>query len=425
MCAAFAGHVRAIIAADPEARSHPTGESAPRPRAVKPPKLGNPLAGLPLALAAGMRSSALLLVLAAGCTGGYAPVDAIQQEIIGGSLDTGDPAVVLLFQTIAGQQGGAICTGEVISPHVILTAAHCTGGEDPAQAASATWRVYLGSDFGLATARDLLPVKEAHFNPAFDVKNLTAGNDVGVAILRDPLPASITPLPFNRTGLDSSHNGKQVRFVGYGLSTVTIDSAGNPQGDGAGVKRQTTTTLTEFNTKLLHFADGTHETCNGDSGGPAFMNIGGREVIIGVTSFGDISCSQGGFDTRIDTITSFIDPYVQANDPGFISSGSVPSSPSGGAQSPPTSSATPTSPSPTGAGGVGASCVYDHDCQSGLCGLDNKGQHSCSAANSLRSTAGGCAVGGEGAGAGAGGLGLGLMLVMVLTLGRRRRSTQR
>src|SRR6266542_3041886 len=151
--------------------------------------MGNPIDGLPLALGPGMRFSALLLMLAAGCTGGYAPVDAIQQEIIGGSLDTGDSAVVLLFQTIAGQQGGAICTGEVISPHVILTAAHCTGGEDPAEAASATWRVYLGSDLSQATARDLLPVKEAHFNSAFDVNNLTAGNDVGGAILRDPVPA--------------------------------------------------------------------------------------------------------------------------------------------------------------------------------------------------------------------------------------------
>ena len=135
--------------------------------------------------------------------------------------------------------------------------------------------------------------------------------------------------------------------------------------------------------------------------------------------------SQGGFDTRIDTITSFIDPFVQANDPGFIASGSVPSSPSGGAQSPPTSSTTPTPPSSTGAGGVGASCVSDHDCQSGLCGLDNKGQHSCFATDSLRSTAGGCDVAGSGRGAGAGGLLLGLMLVMALTLGRRCRITQR
>jgi MYXO-CTERM domain-containing protein len=369
-----------------------------------------------------MRSSLLLAILASGCAGGLAPVDAVQEGIIGGSLDTGDPAVVLLFQTVAGQQGGAICTGEVVSPHVILTAAHCTGGEDPAEAANATWRVYLGADFGQAAARDLLPVKEAHFNSAFDVNNLTGGNDIGVAILRDPIPSTITPLKINRTPLTAANLNKPVRFVGYGLSSVTVDSNGQPDGTGAGVKRQTSTTLTEFNDKLLHFSDGAHETCNGDSGGPAFMNIGGQDVIVGITSFGDISCSQGGFDTRIDTLTAFLDPFIQANDPGFIAS-SVPSSPSGGTQSPPTSSATPMPPSSTVAGGVGASCIQDSDCQSGLCGLDNRGQHSCVATDSLKGTAGGCAVANDGEHSS--GLGMGLLLVLALTLARRRVSAQR
>jgi MYXO-CTERM domain-containing protein len=363
-----------------------------------------------------MRSSALFVMLAAGCAGGYAPVGVAQEGIIGGTNDVGDPAVVLLFQTIAGQQGGAICTGELVSPHVILTAAHCTGGEDPAEAASATWRVYLGADLNQARAQDLLPVKEAHFNQGFDVNNLTGGNDVGVAILANPI-TNITPLTINRTPLDRTHDGQPVRLVGYGLSTVTLDANGQPDGDGAGVKRQTSTTLTEHSDKLLHFSDGAHETCNGDSGGPAFMVIGGKEVIIGVTSFGDISCSQGGFDTRIDTLTSFIDPFIQANDPGFVPA-SVPSSPSGGTQSPPTSSATPTPPSPAGAGGVGASCVTDKDCQSSLCGLDNQGKYQCLAADTQRTTVGGCAVGG--ADEGSSSFGFGLLLLMALTLGRRR-----
>jgi MYXO-CTERM domain-containing protein len=365
-----------------------------------------------------MRSSVVVLVLAVGCAGGYAPVDAVHEEIIGGTIDTGDPAVVLLYQTVKGVQGGSICTGEVISPHVILTAAHCTGGEKPEEAAISTWRVYLGADFNQATADDLLLVKEAHFNPDFRVANLAGGNDVGVAILSNALPPSIRPLPINRTPLSTTDKGKPVRFVGYGLSNVTNTTDPSV----VGVKRQTTTTLTEYNEKLLHFTDGTHETCNGDSGGPAFMNINGQDVIVGVTSFGDSSCSEGGFDTRIDTITAFIDPFVQANDPGFVPS-SVPSSPSGGAQSPPTSSATPMPPSSALAGGVGASCVSDRDCQSGLCGIDNKGQHTCFAADSPRSAVGGCAV--AGGGESAGGLGLGLLLLMGLTLGRRRSIAQR
>src|SRR5512146_1604493 len=128
-----------------------------------------------------VRSSALVLLLAlTGCTGVAAGPDVIEEEIIGGTADTSDPAVVLLYMTVPGQSGGSLCTAEVISPHVVLSAAHCTGGENPS-ITNAVWRVYLGPDFSKATAADLLPVKEAHYNPKFDINNLPAGNDVGVA----------------------------------------------------------------------------------------------------------------------------------------------------------------------------------------------------------------------------------------------------
>src|SRR6185437_2321642 len=135
-------------------------------------------------------AGALLLALA-GCTGAAAGPGVAGEEIIGGTTDTADSAVVLLYMTIPGQTGGSLCTGELISPHVILTAAHCTGGENPS-VTNATWRVYLGDDFSKATAADLLAVKEAHYNPAFNYNNLPAGNDVGVAILQNAL--TLAPL---------------------------------------------------------------------------------------------------------------------------------------------------------------------------------------------------------------------------------------
>ncbi len=318
---------------------------------------------------------------------------AVEEEIIGGTTDATDGSVVLLYMTVPGQPGGSLCTAEVISPHVILTAAHCTGGENPA-VTNATWRVYLGTDFSKATAADLLPVKEAHYHPQFSVNNLMGGYDVGVAILQNALPSTVKPLPYNRASMDTGFDGKAVRFVGYGLDNAAAQT-------GAGVKRTTTTMLSDHTAMLLHFTDGTHETCNGDSGGPAFMSIGGQEVIVGLTSFGDVNCAQGGYDTRVDALASWIDGYVTKADPTFTGGNAPPSStppsPSGGTQSPPTSSATPMPPSSTGAGGVGASCVSDNDCQSHLCGLDNKGGHICFAASANQVHGGmGCALGGDG-----------------------------
>jgi secreted trypsin-like serine protease len=371
-----------------------------------------------------MRSSVLALLMAAGCSGGLPTVGSQQENLIGATVDTADPSVVLLFQSTPGQPGGALCTGEVISPHVVLTAAHCTGGEDPAAAASSVWQVFLGADFNKATQTDLLPVKEVHFNQAFNPKDLFGGNDVGVAILQNPLPSSIVPLKVNHTAIDPSQDGQPVRFVGYGLSSATVLPDGTQNGSGAGVKRQTSTTLSGHDNLLLKFTDGTHETCNGDSGGPAFMTIGGQEVIVGVTSFGDLSCSGGGYDTRIDVFTSFIDPFVQNADPGFSTAPTgnknpaPPSSAAGGTQAPPGSTTAP--PSSASTAGVGATCARDSDCQSGVCGLDDHGGHMCYAA-SANGGSGGCAVGGDGSG----GLGVVLLFGLALKLGRARRRARR
>ena len=61
---------------------------------------------------------------------------------------------------------------------------------------------------------------------------------------------------------------------------------------------------------LIGVGDSRHGTCNGDSGGPAFMRIDGVETIVGVTSYGNADCSDGGFDARVDSDLAFIDTYL-------------------------------------------------------------------------------------------------------------------
>src|SRR5678809_1164168 len=76
-----------------------------------------------------MKFSSLAALLLAGCIG--SSVGSKQSAIVGGTTDSGDPAVVLVI--IGDPNGGYIymCTGEVISPHVVLTAGHCTTGSGP------------------------------------------------------------------------------------------------------------------------------------------------------------------------------------------------------------------------------------------------------------------------------------------------------
>jgi MYXO-CTERM domain-containing protein len=341
-------------------------------------------------------STLALSLFAAGCLGGVAPEDvgAARAPIIGGTLDTADPGVVLVFAQQPGSQSGSLCTGEVVSPHVVMTAAHCVSPSEVGQ--GAVFTVFTGDDFNQATQADLLPVKETHPNPNWDANNLPGGSDVGVVILQNA--TTIRPLPFNHAAMTQALVGQNVRFVGYGL-----DDALNQT--GAGVKRVTSTVLSDYDTVKLHFTDGTHETCNGDSGGPAFMTLSGVETIVGVTSYGDPNCNQGGYDTRIDSVSTFVDGYVQTNDPSMTPPSSPPagdggstppaSDPGSGDSSGSGSSAGQgqAAPGTTALAQIGDACRADADCATHTCGIGPVGTQVCVTAQSPNNaTIGGCSV---------------------------------
>jgi secreted trypsin-like serine protease len=250
-------------------------------------------------------------MLLTGCVA-PAPTSSTAQPIIGGTTVTTDPAVVLLVATI-GNSGQAYCTAEIVAPHVVMTAAHCV---DPSElGGNATFQVFLGSDINGSEGSNqslYLNVKETHFNSQFDGNNVTSGNDVGVVILSAAAP--VTPILMNRTALTNADVGQPLRLVGYG-----IDSGNDQQGTSAGTKRQVSTPLTSYDNLFIDFGTASKGTCEGDSGGPAFMTINGTEVITGITSFGPQGCAGDSTDTRVDTISvPFIDPYIQANDPGYM-----------------------------------------------------------------------------------------------------------
>jgi MYXO-CTERM domain-containing protein len=243
-----------------------------------------------------------LLLAASACAEPW--VSSTDSAIVGGTIDTNDPAVAAVLIQMPDGTTVAICTGTLISPRVVLTAAHCVSINDPEIPGATAKQVFFGHNVE-GSALAVINVQKSTFHSSFNEGRLGDGNDIALLLL-DRAPSGITPIPINRSSM-TSHVGATVRLVGFGITR------GGLHDDGT--KRQVTTTLDEVAPMLLWIYDPSRNTCNGDSGGPSLVNIGGREVVAGITSFGDEACVEGGAYTRVDIFAAtFIDPWVTAND---------------------------------------------------------------------------------------------------------------
>jgi secreted trypsin-like serine protease len=231
-----------------------------------------------------------------------APVGVSEAAIIRGTEDQGDPAIVAILAQIEGKEGQALCTGTLIAPTVVLTAAHCV---DPAVLGGPAKFLVL-SDWNLAdgaVAEDQRhAVKAVEWDPEFSEQNLPGGHDIAVVVLEQPM--AVTPMKWNDRPLPAALAKSQVRIVGYGLS----DGFGQT---GAGIKRTASTRLNSFDNLILQTGGFmSARICSGDSGGPVLAKLDGIEQVVGVNSFGFALCIANGNSTRVDTYKSFVQKHL-------------------------------------------------------------------------------------------------------------------
>jgi V8-like Glu-specific endopeptidase len=264
------------------------------------------------------------------------PISATEQAIVAGMADPGDSAMVEFIALLPNDMAGT-CTATLISPHVLLTAAHCI-----VETTGARYGVYLGADDSGLNSKTFIPLASVAYDPQYDNNHPDAGHDFGVGILSTAL--TITPVPLNHLALGADLVGKSARYIGYGLSNGV-------QQTGSGTRRQAIEPIAQVTDHLIRIAPNPNATCEGDSGGPLLIDMLGQEVLAGVVSFGDdAQCLKSSYFQRVDSQAGWIDMQVATYDPGSAPAATPPTGTTSG-----TSSGTTGTTSTGGTAGVGDS----------------------------------------------------------------------
>jgi hypothetical protein len=187
-------------------------------------------------------------------------------------------------------EGSPFCSGVVIAPRLVLTAAHCLNQIAPDS-------VFFGQD--PASGGTSIPVVDGGYHGDYDGdRNITVPwNDIGLVALASDSPERCWSLSD-----DADVRGDLVLHVGFGVSQGT---------GGDQTKKEATMEVFDVEGDLFGVTPDSGAACFGDSGGPAFVETSSGYAVAGLTSFGvSQDCLDDGYNTLVAAHLEWIEDAV-------------------------------------------------------------------------------------------------------------------